>query len=301
MDKVVPVAVGVGVVAITAIIGKIYLDRKNRLFPTLEDPNTKYPLKLIKKQVISHDTRRFVFELPSKKHYLGLPVGQHIYLSAKIDGSLVVRPYTPVTSDNDLGHMDLVVKVYFKNVHPKFPDGGKMSQYLENMNIGDTIDVRGPSGLLVYNGCGSFSIKPDKKSPAKTVQVSEVSMIAGGTGITPMLQLVTDVLRDVDNDKTKMSLLFANQSEEDILVRTELEVYSKLYPDRFKLWYTVDRPNEGWNYSSGFVDADMIKEHLFEPSSNNLVLMCGPPPMINFACQPNLDKLGYTQEMRFAY
>ena len=47
--------------------------------------------------------------------------GQHIYLSAKVDGSLVVRPYTPVTSDEDLGHMDLVIKVYFKNTHPRFP------------------------------------------------------------------------------------------------------------------------------------------------------------------------------------
>ena len=66
-----------------------------------------------------------------------------------------------------------------------------------------------------------------------------------------------------------------------------------------QLWYTVDRPKEGWKYSSGFVDADMIKEHLFEPSDKNLVLLCGPPPMINFACQPNLDKLGHCQEMRF--
>ena len=75
--------------------------------------------------------------------------------------------------------MDLVVKVYFKNVHPKFPDGGKMSQYLENMNIGETIDVRGPSGLLVYRGQGEFAIKPDKKSAAKSVKAAKVSMIAG--------------------------------------------------------------------------------------------------------------------------
>ena len=173
-----PVVVGVGVVAITAILAKILLDRKSKKI-TLEDPNTKYPLKLIKKEIVSHDTRRFVFELPSPNHILGLPVGQHIYLSAKVDGSLVVRPYTPVTSDEDLGHMDLVVKVYFKNVHPKFPDGGKMSQHLENMKIGDTIDVRGPSGLLVYKGEGEFAIKPDKKSAAKSVKASKVSMIAG--------------------------------------------------------------------------------------------------------------------------
>ena len=46
------------------------------------------------------------------------------------------------------------LQVYFKNVHPKFPDGGKMSQHLEQMNIGDTIDVRGPSGKLSYEGKG---------------------------------------------------------------------------------------------------------------------------------------------------
>ena len=76
--------------------------------------------------------------------------------------------------------MDLVIKVYFKNVHPKFPEGGKMSQHLDNMKIGETIDVRGPSGLLVYKGCGSFAIRPDKKSEPKTKNAKRVSMIAGG-------------------------------------------------------------------------------------------------------------------------
>lgn len=46
-------------------------------------------------------------------------------------------------------------QVYFKNVHPKFPEGGKMSQHLESLKIGDTIDVRGPNGLLEYKGQGN--------------------------------------------------------------------------------------------------------------------------------------------------
>ena len=45
-------------------------------------------------------------------------------------------------------------KVYFKGVHPRYPEGGKMSQYLDNMKIGETIDVRGPSGKLTYFGRG---------------------------------------------------------------------------------------------------------------------------------------------------
>lgn len=60
---------------------------------------------------MSHDTRRFRFELPSPDHVLGLPVGQHIYLSARIDGSLIIRPYTPTSSDEDKGFVELVVKV----------------------------------------------------------------------------------------------------------------------------------------------------------------------------------------------
>ena len=64
-------------------------------------------------------------------------------------------------------------------MHPKFPDGGKMSQHLENMKIGDTIDVRGPSGHLIYNGNGEFAIKKDKKSEPKIISVKRVSMIAG--------------------------------------------------------------------------------------------------------------------------
>jgi len=299
--KVVPILVGVGVVALSAIAAKMILDnRKKAKKITLLNPNEKYALKLIEKVVLSHDTRLFRFELPSPQHCLGLPIGQHIYLSARVGGSLVVRPYTPTSSDEDLGRMDLVVKVYHANVHPKFPEGGKMTQYLESLALGDTIDVRGPSGLLEYLGKGDFSIKPDKKQPGEVVKAKRVSMIAGGTGITPMLQLIRAVFRD-NQDSTELSLLFANQTEEDILLRKELEEIQEEFPQRFKLWYTVDRPTEGWNYSSGFINAEMIEKALFPPSNDNLVLLCGPPPMINFACLPNLDKLGYSPKMRFSY
>ena len=54
-----------------------------------------------------------------------------------------------------------------------------MSQYLENMKIGDAIDVRGPSGNLMYPGHGDFNIRKDKNSELKLLQVQKVSMIAG--------------------------------------------------------------------------------------------------------------------------
>ncbi|KAL4714474.1 hypothetical protein ACJJTC_017769 [Scirpophaga incertulas] len=257
-------------------------------------------LPLIEREEISHDTRRFRFGLPSEDHVLGLPIGQHIHLSAKIEDDLVIRAYTPVSSDEEKGYVDLVIKVYYKNIHPKFPDGGKMSQHLNNMKLGETIDVRGPSGRLQYAGNGAFLIKKLRKDPPVKTVVKKLNMIAGGTGITPMLQLVRHICRDA-NDRTEMRLIFANQTEQDILLRNELEKFQTEHPDQFKLWYTIDRPSEGWQYSVGFINEDMIRDHLFEKGQDVMTLMCGPPPMINFACNPALDKLGYQENLRFAY
>jgi len=57
----------------------------------LVDSNTKQPFKLVAKEILTHDTRRFRFALQSDEHVSGLPIGNHITLSAKINGDLVVR------------------------------------------------------------------------------------------------------------------------------------------------------------------------------------------------------------------
>merc|ERR1719238_1123771 len=115
-----------------------------------------------------------------------------------------------------------------------------------------------------------------------------------------MLQVIAAILKD-KKDKTEISLLYANQTEDDILVRNMLEDLQKQHPNRFKLWYTVDRPPAKWAYSSGFITAEMIAEHLPGPANDVLVLMCGLPPMVKFACQQNLDKLGYAKECQIAF
>uniref|UniRef100_A0A8C6RKD7 NADH-cytochrome b5 reductase n=1 Tax=Nannospalax galili TaxID=1026970 RepID=A0A8C6RKD7_NANGA len=289
---------------------------RRREFITLRDPAAKYPLPLIEKEQINHNTRRFRFELPSPNHVLGLPVGNYVHLLAQIDDELVIRAYTPVSSDDDQGFVDLIIKIYFKNVHPRHPKGGKMTQYLENMKIGDTILFRGPTGHLFYHGSGcqiraaevrsififlgKLTIKQDKASKPEKKLVRHLGMIAGGTGITPMLQLIRHIIRN-PSDRTRMSLIFANQTEEDILVRKELEEIARTYFFQFNLWYTLDKPPAGWKYSSGFVTANMIKEHLPPPGKATLILVCGPPPLIQTAAYPSLELLGYTKDMVFTY
>lgn len=269
---------------------------------TLKNPEEFIPLKLAQRIKISPDTFRFRFELPSAQHILGLPIGQNIQVRAVIDSKEVIRAYTPVSSDDDVGFVDLLIKVYFKNVHPNFPNGGLVSQYIHDLKVGETLDVRGPTGRLLYYSPGKFGTRLDKISDYSPVSAKQVNMIAGGSGITPMLQIIKAILKNPD-DLTSIRLLYANRSVDDILLREELESIRDAYPHRVKIWYTLDvAPSDGkWKYGIGFITEAMIKNNLYAESDSTLTLICGPPPMIEFACIPNLDKLGYQASRRHVY
>lgn len=118
------------------------------------------------------------------------------------------------------------------------------------------------------------------------------------------------------DEDTQLSLLFANRSEEDILLREEIEETAKNHPGRFKFMFTVDTAPEGkeWAYKTGHINKgieapyfpskefqDMIAESLPAASDDTMILICGPPPMIKFACLPNLAELGHKDENIFCY
>lgn len=292
----------IGSVVLATLIACFFLLKKEK---TAMDPNEFQPFKLIEKESLSHDTRRFTFALQTPTTRLGLPIGQHISLKfVDKDGKGVQRSYTPTTGDETLGKVTFVIKVYKAGVHPKFPDGGKMSQHLDSLKIGDTIDMKGPKGHLTYLGSGKFTVKQMRK-PLEERNAKHFGMIAGGTGITPMLQVLHAIFRDAKtkDSTTTASLLFANQTEEDILVREELETLARDFPDRFKLHYTLDRPPAGWTGSTGFINKEMIEKNVLKDcsSAGTQVLMCGPPPMIKFACIPNLDEVGIDESKRFSF
>lgn len=54
------------------------------------------------------------------------------------------------------------------------------------------------------------------------------------TGITPMFQLLKASLLDHD-DRTSFSLLFANNTPDDVLLRRELDDLATEHPSRFKV------------------------------------------------------------------
>jgi cytochrome-b5 reductase len=157
--------------------------------------------------------------------------------------------------------------------------------------------MKGPKGHLEYKGNGSFTIS-NPRTGSTFYKMKNIGMIAGGTGITPMLQIIRAILKN-PNDKTKLWLIFANQTEEDILLRKELEAIPN---DRFKLYFTLDRPPEkNWNYGTGFINAAMCKNNLPSPCVDTMLFVCGPPPMIKFACEPAFKELGFEESQWFAF
>ena len=213
---------------------------------------------------------------------------------AEADVDEIQRSYTPTSSEEDTGRVDLVLKVYKGGVVDRFPDGGKMSQYFGGLKVGDEVAISGPVGMTEYLGGGKWL------HGRREITASAVGMMAGGTGITPMYQILQVALKD-PKDKTTFSLLFANQTPDDILIKAELDALAKKYPARFSVHYTVDRAPKGWAGSTGFISAEMIEAHLPAASPKTLVVMCGPPPMIKFACKQNLDKLGYDKKLQLAF
>ena len=94
------------------------------------------------------------------------------------------------------------------------------------------------------------------------------------------------------------TLTLSLAAEDDILVRPELEAIAKKYPDRFEIYYTLDRPPKGWTQGSGFITAEMIHDHLYSNpklGAQIQVFMCGPPVMVKKACIPNLEELGFQE------
>ena len=240
------------------------------------DPNSWQPLQLLDKKVLTHNTRRFRFVLPHQDQKLGLPVGQHISIKTTLsDGSIVMRPYTPTSDGEARGFVDFVVKVY--------PDG-KMSQSLDALKPGDVMHFKGPKGR--------YSMKEYRSK-------TKIGMIAGGTGITPMFQVAMAYLKN-SNNTTQFSLIFANVTEDDILLKDELDDLAKRYPETFRVYYVLDKPPAKWTGGSGFVTADMIREHLPEPSNDHVILRCGPRPMMD-VMEKHLDSLGYTKEQQFQF
>lgn len=210
----------------------------------------------------ANPTVLFRLELPDQNSVAGLPVASCLLVRVPItkkDGTpgFALRPYTPVSAPSARGHFDLVVKIY------KEPKAGVVGSHLDSLNIGDEVEVKGPLPKIPFEDI---------------VKRTDVGFVAGGSGITPILQVAEEILRA--RAPTRLSLIFANVSEEEIILRQHIDELAAKH-DNFNVHYIVDKADKSWKGSVGYITKDLLKSKLPAPSDKSLVLVCGPPPMMS--------------------
>ncbi|KAK2756162.1 NADH-cytochrome b5 reductase [Arachnomyces sp. PD_36] len=213
-------------------------------------------LKLANVENLSHNTKRFRFEFDDKENVSGLHIASALLTRYKAPGAekATLRPYTPTSDEDQPGYLELVVK--------KYPNG-PMSEHLHNMAPGQRLEFKGP--------LPKYQWEANKHD--------HICLIAGGTGITPMYQLARTIFKNPD-DKTKVTLVFGNVTEDDILLKKELQDLENTYPRRFKAFYTLDKPGKDWTQGAGHINKELLKTVLPEPKEENIkIFVCGPPGM----------------------
>ena len=260
------------------------------------------PATLKERHWLSHDTAEYTFTLPEDAPYLGLGTCQHVEFGFHLRDNMLIRPYTPTkpvlprdseveTADNEelhdgSGTFQLTVKTYFPDEEQP---GGAFSNILAALSIGEKLEMRGPLGDVIYLGHGQFSINGQQRS------FKRVSLVLGGTGLTPGYALIARVCLD-PKDTTELRVVDANKGENDILLRQELADFENESRGQLRVAHVLSDPSEDWHGLTGFVAKEIMQEHLFEPDEDGLVLLCGPPPMIQKAVLPGLEDWGYVKD-----
>jgi len=229
-------------------------------------PQTYQKFKLEEKTELSEGIWRFVFALPSKASILGLPIGQHIAIRGYVDDHTITRSYTPISNNRDLGRLELIIRIY--------PDG-QLGKYLSAISPGDKVEIRGPKGSMRY----------------RKGMIKHLGMVGGGTGITPLFQLVRAICED-PTDNTTVSLVYGNRSEQDIMLRKTLDRFAEANSHKFKVHYVLDDPPANWSGGTGHVTKDVLKNKMPEVSDDAKILLCGPPGMVN-AMKNSLNEIGF--------
>lgn len=155
------------------------------------------------------------------------------------------------------GTLTLLVKKY---------ENALMGTYIHNLQVGETIDVKGPNKQWQFEK-GKFA---------------RYGLIAGGTGLTPLIQAAEHILA---NDTAKVTLVCLNKSVEDMLLVKELDALRHRYPDRLHVEHIVEAKSEAASPGHvstpriGVASASTLKWLMPAPSASVLVLVCGPKEM----------------------
>lgn len=222
--------------------------------------------RVMRKEAVSHDV--CLLELGRLDGGRGtVPLGRHMRVTAEINGESVSKSYTAVpktlfTQIRPLSDTTDTVCLMIKSYAH-----GTMSKYMCERQESDIVNLAGP-----YGGYDLAGVK-DKES---------VVMLAAGTGITPMFNLMTWLLERRQRKSSKVTLMFFNKAEEDILFKNQFDSLQK-QDNRFNVEYILSRPSKSWDGPTGRVSTSLLKPILEEHTTNTgysikqlYFYICGP-------------------------
>ncbi|KAJ3365978.1 hypothetical protein GGF32_007478 [Allomyces javanicus] len=195
------------------------------------------------------------------------------FFNVKNTDLVVARSYTPVHIDVQNRTMDLLVKRY---------KVGETSKWIHRRAVGDEIEVNGPLREWTLPAPSEVPALRDAKDPPT------LAMIAGGTGVTPFIQILESALgHSMSPDPTAahtrppasdaaaawpcFSLVYA-APENDLLAKQQLDALAAKFPDRVSVHYVTSGRQA--------LTADALRDALPAPGQG-MVLVCGPDGLIN--------------------
>ena len=149
---------------------------------------------------------------------------------------------------------------------------GKVTQAAHELNIGDSVGIRGPYG----NGF-----------PIEKLKHKDLLFIAGGIGLAPLRSLINYCL-DNRNDFGKITIVNGARTSKDLVYKEEYKVWEKARDTRAYL--TVDCKEENWTCMVGVVPT--VLEQLKPTCEGAVAIVCGQPIMMKFVNLKLLD-LGF--------
>ncbi|KAE9403423.1 ferredoxin reductase-like protein [Gymnopus androsaceus JB14] len=240
-----------------------YNEDSSRFDFAFDDPNVISEPLVSSTCVVCAPPEKPLFEDPDTQ-----PICPPDYGEEQEGPNPVYRAYTPITARGSAGILSLTIK--------KQPDG-KMSNYVHALEIGERLGIMG------------YLQRIPSMIPWPLGQYDAVTLVAGGVGITPLVQVLEYSLQD-PNNKTKFLLLNGNSTENDIVMRPELDEFQKKYPGNFQVVNTLSRPPEGWTGETGRIDAAFLQKWAPPPvddlSLSVIVCVSGPPAFLDGIAGP---------------
>ncbi len=205
---------------------------------------SQYTVAVIQKIQLTHNVIELRFEKPTDFEYVA---GQFIQVLFTREEKNYVRSYSLSSIPTD-DFLECCIKVL---------PGGVGSNYLNDLNIGDRITIRGP--------VGNFTTKHATTNP--------LFCVATGVGIAPIMSIISHELRSTNNTRP-VHILFGVRSETDIFWLERLETMKRDYP-HFSYTLTLSQPSTTWDATTG-----RVTNHLSTINAEQHFFVCGSLEMV---------------------